>query len=86
MTKRILVVDDHDDNQKIMRDLLGNSDYEMMESENGEQAVAMVAQQRPDLILMDIQLPSSMATRPRGGSRLTQRYSRSRSLRSVPMP
>ena len=44
MTKRILVVDDHDDHQKIMRDLLGNSDYEMMEAENGEQAVAMVAQ------------------------------------------
>jgi two-component system cell cycle response regulator DivK len=57
MTKRILVVDDQDDNQKIMRDLLGTADYEMMGAENGEQAVAMVAQRRPDLILMDIQLP-----------------------------
>ena len=35
MTKRILVVDDHDDNQKIVRDLLGTADYEMMEAENG---------------------------------------------------
>ena len=30
MTKRILVVDDQDDNQKIMRDLLGTADYEIM--------------------------------------------------------
>ena len=57
MTKCILVVEDQDDNKKIMRDLLGTADYEMMEAENGEQAVAMVAQRRPDLILMDIQLP-----------------------------
>ena len=56
MTKRILVVDDHDDNKKIMRDLLGTADYETMEAGNGEQAVTMVAQRRPDLILMDIQL------------------------------
>jgi two-component system, cell cycle response regulator DivK len=47
MTKRILVVDDHDDNKKIMRDLLGTADYETMEAGNGEQAVTMVAQRRP---------------------------------------
>jgi len=57
MTKRILVVEDQEDNRQILRDLLASADYEMDEAENGEEALAAVAKQRPDLILMDIQLP-----------------------------
>jgi two-component system cell cycle response regulator DivK len=57
MTKRILVVEDQEDNRQILRDLLGNAGYEMVEAENGEEALAEVAKQKPDLILMDIQLP-----------------------------
>jgi two-component system cell cycle response regulator DivK len=57
MTKRILVVEDQEDNRQILRDLLASADYEMDEAENGEEALAAVARQRPDLILMDIQLP-----------------------------
>jgi two-component system cell cycle response regulator DivK len=57
MTKRILVVEDQEDNRQILRDLLGSADYELDEAENGEEALAAVAKQRPDLILMDIQLP-----------------------------
>jgi two-component system cell cycle response regulator DivK len=57
MTKRILVVEDQEDNRQILRDLLTSADYEMTEAENGEEALAAVAKQRPDLILMDIQLP-----------------------------
>ena len=57
MTKRILVVEDQQDNRQILRDLLTSADYEMTEAENGEEALAAVAKQRPDLILMDIQLP-----------------------------
>jgi two-component system cell cycle response regulator DivK len=38
-------------------DLLGNAGYQLVEAENGEEALAAVAKQRPDLILMDIQLP-----------------------------
>jgi len=57
MTKRILVVEDQVDNRQILRDLLASADYEMTEAENGEEALAAVAKQRPDLILMDIQLP-----------------------------
>src|ERR1700688_3300658 len=57
MTKRILVVEDQEDSRQIMRDLLNTTDYEVIDAENGEQAVAAVAKQRPDLILMDIQLP-----------------------------
>jgi tripartite-type tricarboxylate transporter receptor subunit TctC len=57
MSKRILVVEDQPDNRQIICDMLAPTDYEMAEAENGEQALAAVAKQRPDLILMDIQLP-----------------------------
>src|SRR5262249_11035665 len=57
MSKRILVVDDLPDNRQIIRDMLAPTDYEITEAENGELALAAVAKHRPDLILMDIQLP-----------------------------
>ncbi len=57
MANCILVVEDQADNRQILRDLLGNAGFDLMEAENGEDALAAVAKQRPDLILMDIQLP-----------------------------
>ena len=57
MSKLILVVEDQDDNMQILRDLLVSAGYEMVLAENGEEALAAVAKKRPDLILMDIQLP-----------------------------
>jgi len=57
MSKMILVVEDQEDNRQILRDLLGNAGYAMQEAENGQDALTAVAKQRPDLILMDIQLP-----------------------------
>ena len=57
MGKLILVVEDQEDNRQIVRDLLTTTDYEVTEAENGEEALAAVAKERPDLILMDIQLP-----------------------------
>ena len=57
MSNRILVVEDQEDNRRIVRDLLTTTDFEVTEAENGEEALASVARQRPDLILMDIQLP-----------------------------
>jgi two-component system cell cycle response regulator DivK len=53
----ILVVEDQADNRQILRDLLGNAGFDLIEAENGEEALAALAKQRPDLILMDIQLP-----------------------------
>jgi two-component system, cell cycle response regulator DivK len=58
MSKRILVVEDHADNRQIIRDMLAPTDYEITEAETGEEALAAIAKQRPDLILMDIQLPT----------------------------
>jgi two-component system cell cycle response regulator DivK len=57
MSKRILVVEDQEDNRQILRDLLSSTGYQMVEAENGEDAVTMAAAEQPDLILMDIQLP-----------------------------
>jgi two-component system cell cycle response regulator DivK len=57
MSKRILVVEDQPDSRQIIRDMLTGTDYEITEAENGEEALTAIAKQRPDLILMDIQLP-----------------------------
>jgi two-component system, cell cycle response regulator DivK len=57
MSKRILVVEDQLDTRRIIRDMLAPTDYEVTEAENGEEALAAIAKQRPDLILMDVQLP-----------------------------
>ena len=57
MSKRILVVEDQEDNRQILRDLLASADYEMVEAENGQEALTAVVEHMPDLILMDIQLP-----------------------------
>ena len=57
MSKRILVVEDHEDNRQILRVLLGSAGYQMIEAHDGETALTIAASERPDLILMDIQLP-----------------------------
>src|SRR5262245_45992579 len=49
---------DQEDNRRILRDLLGNAGYKLIEAESGEEALAAVDTQHPDLILMDIQLPA----------------------------
>ena len=57
MNKRILVVEDQEDNRAILRDLLTASDFEYLEATNGMEGVDAAERERPDLILMDIQLP-----------------------------
>ena len=79
MSKRILVVEDQEDNRQIIRDLLSATDYEIMEAETGEQALEAVAKQRPDLILMDIQLPGI------DGYETTRRIKADPALRSIPI-
>ena len=54
MERCILVVEDQEDNRRILRDLLTNSGYKLVEAEDGEQALTMAERQRPDLILMDV--------------------------------
>ena len=61
------------------RDLLGSAGYDLTEAENGEEAIASVARRRPDLILMDIQLPVM------DGYEATRRIRTNPDLRSVPI-
>jgi len=55
--KTILVVEDFEDNRFMMRRLLELGGYRVIEAINGQEAVTMAAQARPDLILMDLSLP-----------------------------
>ncbi len=57
MAETILVIEDHEDNRRIMRDLLTSSDYEVVEAVTGEEGLSSAETHRPDLILLDIQLP-----------------------------
>jgi two-component system cell cycle response regulator DivK len=55
--QRILVVEDNEDNRRIVRDLFTSAGYELLEAVTGEDGVALARRERPDLVLMDIQLP-----------------------------
>ncbi len=79
MTKRILVVEDHEDNRQILRVLLGSAGYQMIEAHDGETALTTAASERPDLILMDIQLPGL------DGYEATRRIKADPALRGIPI-
>jgi len=55
--KTILYVEDNEPNRMIVRDLLKRTSYQLIEAHDGEAGVAKALEARPDLILMDIQLP-----------------------------
>jgi two-component system cell cycle response regulator DivK len=55
--KTILYVEDNELNRKMVRDLLGRTSYRLIEAIDGESGIATALEQRPDLILMDVQLP-----------------------------
>ena len=79
MTKRILVVEDQEDNRRILPDLLGAAGYEISEAHDGEQALPMALASKPDLILMDIQLPLM------DGYEATRRIKADPALASIPI-
>jgi two-component system, cell cycle response regulator DivK len=79
MSKRILVVEDQEDNRRIMRDLLAASGYSSIEATTGDEGLAMAASQVPDLILMDIQLPGM------DGYEVTRRIKADPALAHIPI-
>jgi len=79
MSKKILVVEDTEDNRQILRDLLGMAGYDMVEAHDGLQGVAMAAEHKPDLILMDIQMPVL------DGYEATRRIKADPALASIPI-
>jgi two-component system cell cycle response regulator DivK len=79
MTQRILIVEDHEENRRILRLLLAKHGYEVVEAVTGEEGIAMAESLRPDLILMDIQLPGL------DGYEATRRIKANPALHDIPL-
>lgn len=79
MRKVILVIEDQEDNRRIMRDLLTSKGYEVIEALNGLDGVKTAEASRPDLILMDIQLPGM------DGYEATRRIKANPEIRKIPI-
>ena len=79
MSKRILAIEDQEDNRRILRDLLTAKGYELLEATTGEEGLAAAERERPDLILMDIQLPGL------DGYEATRRIKGNPALRHIPI-
>jgi len=57
MAKTVLIVEDNELNMKLFHDLLEAHGYDTVQTRNGVEVMGLARQHRPDLILMDIQLP-----------------------------
>jgi len=79
MKKRVLVVEDHEENRRILRLLLASASIDMIEAVTGEDGVAAAERERPDLILMDIQLPGL------DGYEATRRIKANPAVRHIPI-
>ena len=79
MKQRILVVEDQSDSRRIMRDLLTNAGFEVLEATSGREGLETAARERPDLILMDLQLPVI------DGLEATRRIKADPALKAIPI-
>lgn len=79
MNKTVMIVEDNELNMKLFRDLLDANGYETVETRNGLEALDLAREHRPDLILMDIQLPEI------SGLEVTKRLKEDEDLRSIPV-
>ena len=79
MSKTVLVVEDNELNMKLFHDLLEASGYDIVETRNGLEAIDLARTHRPDLILMDIQLPEV------SGLEVTKWIKEDDDLRSIPI-
>ncbi len=79
MKKKILVVEDHEDNRRIVCDLLTSAGYEVIEAVTAQEGVTAAETQGPELIIMDIQLPDF------DGYEATRRIKANPTLNSIPI-
>ena len=79
MAKKVLIVEDNELNMKLFHDLLDAQGYETLQTREGLQALALARVHRPDLILMDIQLPEV------SGLEVTKWLKDDQELRGIPV-
>jgi len=79
MAHRVLIVEDNELNMKLFHDLLEASGMEILETRNGIDALRVAKEQRPDLIVMDIQLPEM------SGLEVTERIKSDPDLAPIPV-
>src|SRR3954447_27089406 len=79
MAKTVLVVEDNELNMKLFHDLLEASGYNIVRTRNGLEAIDLARSHRPDLILMDIQLPEI------SGLEVTKWIKEDDDLRAIPV-
>jgi two-component system cell cycle response regulator DivK len=79
MAKTVLVVEDNELNMKLFHDLLEASGYDIVQTRNGLEAIDLAREHRPDLILMDIQLPEV------SGLEVTKWIKEDDELRTIPV-
>jgi twitching motility two-component system response regulator PilH len=77
--KRVLIVDDSPTERHVLNDMLTKAGYEVVASDNGEDAILKARTAKPDLILMDIVMPGL------NGFQATRAISRDPQTRSVPI-
>jgi twitching motility two-component system response regulator PilH len=77
--RRILIVDDSPTERHVLNDMLTKSGYEVMASDNGEDAILKAKSLRPDLILMDVVMPGL------NGFQATRAISRDPDTRAIPI-
>jgi two-component system, cell cycle response regulator DivK len=79
MKKKVLIVEDNELNMKLFDDLLGAHGYETIKTRDGTKVLDICRQNRPDLILMDIQLPEV------SGLEVTQWLKADNDLKQIPV-
>ncbi len=78
-TKSVLVVEDNDLNMRLFHDVLEAHGYNVLQAKDGMEGLRMAHEQRPDLILMDIQLPDV------SGLEVTKWLKDDETLKSIPV-
>ncbi len=79
MSKTVLIVEDNELNMKLFHDLLDAHGYKTIQTKDGMEALKLAREQRPDLILMDIQLPEV------SGLEVTKWIKEDENLRTIPV-
>ncbi len=79
MTSTILIVEDNELNMKLFRDLLEAHGFDTLQAKNGSEALELIRRHRPDLVIMDMQLPEV------SGLEVTKQIKNDDEIKSIPV-